>query len=91
MNDDRDDVAREARCLPETLRIQIEQRRTGKRGNVRHGGTLCSRCLRNPPASPDRYCAPCRAAYRSAHGKAERRELKRLRALELEQQQNQAG
>lgn len=43
------------------IAAQIEQRRLGKRGNVRHGGSLCSRCLEKPPATPSQaYCAECR-------------------------------
>lgn len=78
-----ENVSRETECLPSNIAMQVEQRRMGKRRKVHHGGTLCSRCLKRPPASAkDRYCNLCRAADRRKRRKFEREELKRLRALE---------
>lgn len=44
------------------LAEQLEQRRTGRRFRVDHGGTLCSRCYINPPQATHKYCKPCKAA-----------------------------
>ncbi|HEY0281602.1 MAG TPA: hypothetical protein VGC27_03140 [Rhizomicrobium sp.] len=78
-----DDVSRETVCLPLNIKAQIAARAAGHRKNVRHGGLLCSHCLKAPPKSAnDRFCGPCRAAYERDRRKQERAELLRLRALE---------
>lgn len=79
-------VSRETHCGADhnpKIAAQIEQRRQGDRKLVRHGGTLCCRCLKRPPLSKkDRYCALCRAADRRKRRAAAREELQRLKALE---------
>ena len=77
-----DVVSRETRCLPENIALQIEQRLQGKRKHVRHGGTLCSRCLKNQPAHGQRYCIDCRRSYKADHERRTWEELKRLRTAE---------
>jgi hypothetical protein len=51
----------------ETLKVtnvaeQVKQRLAGRRKYVFHGGTLCSRCLKEPPAKSQCYCSKCHAA-----------------------------
>jgi hypothetical protein len=78
---DKQSVTPATLCLSANIAAQIEQRALGRRKLVRHGGLLCSRCLEQPPAGAvDRYCHGCRAAYNRDRRKAEREELKRLRA-----------
>lgn len=79
------DVSQYTDNLPENIARQVEAKRAGRRKIVRHGGMLCSRCLENPPTRNDRYCRACRNSYNADHRKAERQELKRLRALVAEQ------
>lgn len=50
----------------EIVTVQIEQKRSGYRKTVRHGGTLCSKCLTNAPAPKQRYCRPCHASAQAA-------------------------
>lgn len=79
-------VSHETPCLTSNLAMQIQQRRAGRRQKVHHHGTLCSRCLANPPASErDRYCKLCRAADRRERRRIASEELKRLRALDEQQ------
>lgn len=42
------------------IEAQIKRKREGLRKQVRHGGTLCSKCLINPPRPGNRYCRPCK-------------------------------
>lgn len=42
--------------------IKLRRQAPGRRRLVEHGGTLCSRCLTNPPLPGQRYCAECHAA-----------------------------
>ena len=77
----RRDVSQVTDCLPGNIEAQIEAKRAGRRKLVRHGGLLCSRCLTNPPKGKDRYCGECRRTYKRDHERAERDELKRLRAI----------
>jgi hypothetical protein len=62
------------------LSEQIKQKRGGRRKLVRHAGTLCSKCLDCPPSPGQGYCNRCHADYERDRRKAERAELKRLRA-----------
>lgn len=39
--------------------LQVAQRRAGRRKNVRHGGTLCHRCLTRPPRANADDCLEC--------------------------------
>lgn len=73
------DVSRVTDFSSEKLAAQIQQRKDGRRKLVRHGGTLCSKCLINPPSSGG-YCPRCHADYEAQRRRAEREELKRLRA-----------
>jgi hypothetical protein len=45
---------------------QVEQRRSGLRLRVDHGGTLCSRCYINPPSPSHKYCRMCKNADNKA-------------------------
>lgn len=54
--------------------FHVKQKAPGKRRYVEHRGTLCSRCLANPPAKGQGYCKSCRAV----HEKARRARLKDL-------------
>ena len=52
---------------------------TGKRRIVRHGGTLCSKCLTAPPAPGQRYCNEChRGAQRDYDSRARRKRIAEL-------------
>lgn len=74
-------ISRATICLPANIAAQMEQRAQGRRTIIRHGGTLCCHCHAAAPASAsDRWCRPCRNAYKSEREKADREELKRLRA-----------
>lgn len=44
------------------LNAQIQMKRAGRRKHVFHGGTLCSKCLEQPPTMGQRYCRGCNAA-----------------------------
>lgn len=78
-------VSRETERGADHIAQQIEQKRQGKRKHVRHGGTLCCHCLKRPPISKkDRMCVLCRAADRRRRRKDLAEELRRLRALALE-------
>jgi hypothetical protein len=48
--------------FPENIQRQIDLRAAGRRKNISHGGTLCSKCLVNTPRPGQRYCKPCRNA-----------------------------
>lgn len=70
-------VSREA-DFSTRVAMQVEAKRQGSRKLVRHGGTLCSRCLAEAPARPGGgYCAPCHAA-----NERERRQSLRRRSGE---------
>jgi hypothetical protein len=76
-------VSYETQCGALNIALQVEQKRQGRRKHVRHGGTLCCRCLENPPISKkDRMCRECRKVDRRYRRIAGKEELKRLRALE---------
>lgn len=66
------DVSRQTESF--SLEAQIEERLAGRRGKVRHGGTLCSNCYANPPHGKDKYCLGCRRAYRRAHPRRKKTE-----------------
>lgn len=53
-------------CCTQNIAAQIEQKRAGRRKLVRHGGTLCSKCLEVPPTKGQKYCPACHAAYEKA-------------------------
>lgn len=44
------------------ITAQIEMKIAGRRKQVRHGGTLCSKCLINSPRPKARYCRTCKNA-----------------------------
>jgi hypothetical protein len=60
---------------------QIKLRLEGRRGNVRHGKTLCSGCYLVPPREGQRYCRECHNRANREHSKRKAAELKRLRSL----------
>lgn len=68
-----DEVSRETKSLASDIDAQLAERAAGKRKNIKHGGTLCCRCHRNPPSTNGKYCKLCRNAYDAA-----RRETKAL-------------
>lgn len=71
----------ENNCVTSNIAKQVEQKRAGRRKHVRHGGTLCSKCLEAPPAPRQRYCVPCHNAAQSASYHRRKGELSRLRAM----------
>jgi hypothetical protein len=76
------DVSRPTIVSGRNIDAQVERRLQGLRKTVRHGGTLCSNCYKKPPRKPGQgYCTDCHNAWNRAKSKAEREELKRLRAL----------
>ncbi len=75
------DVSQETILSRRNVSTQVERRLEGLRKTVRHGGTLCSKCYKNPPRKPGQgYCIDCHNAWNRAKAKADREELKRLRA-----------
>jgi hypothetical protein len=65
-------VSDETECST-LIAAQIRLKLAGRRKQVMHGGTLCSRCLSCPPASAKvRYCRPCKAAYMKARRRREK-------------------
>lgn len=54
-------VSHETNCSAK-ITAQIELKLAGRRKTVRHGGTLCSKCLVNPPRQNQRYCRDCKNA-----------------------------
>lgn len=47
----------------EIIDMQIALKRAGRRKLVRHGRTLCSKCLDAPPTAYHRCCRPCKNAW----------------------------
>lgn len=78
-----DNVPRPTILSGRNIDAQVERRLAGLRKTVRHGGTLCGKCYKNPPRGPGQgYCTECHNAWNREHAKAAREELKRLRALQ---------
>lgn len=74
-------VSRENKRSEENIRAQIDQKISGNRRRVFHGGTLCSGCYAEPPLPGQRYGIQCKrkAAREFYHKKQE--EFRRLKAL----------
>ena len=75
------DVSRETRSLALNNALGSRRQAAGRRRCVRHGGTLCSRCLEKPPSKGDSYCAACRSIINKDWRRRHAAELQRLRAL----------
>jgi hypothetical protein len=74
-------VSRQTILSGRNVDVQVERKLAGLRKTVRHGGTLCGKCYKNPPRKPGQgYCTECHNAWNRAKTKADREELKRLRA-----------
>lgn len=75
----------ETSCQTWNVAAQIEQKQAGRRKNIRHGGTLCSKCLVNPPSAKNqRYCKPCHNEAVKASYRRKQDELIRLRQSKQE-------